>query len=135
MPALYFAASAQADCVPESTVPVCLSGIALASNYAGALITQPDKPGMRRLHKGDTIDDWTVGEIGARYVVFTRHGDSVRIDLTKNDASGVSDANGASETEDADSETEGANPTDAGAPKAPSNFDARKPPGRRPRQD
>jgi hypothetical protein len=135
---LNFAGSARADCVPESSVPVCLSGVAIASNYAGALITQPEKPGIRRVHKGDTVDDWTVGEIGARYVVFTRHGDSVRIDLTKNDAPGVSDAKGESETEaptDTDNPTESDNPTDAATPKAPTDFDARKQPSHHPRRD
>jgi hypothetical protein len=82
--------AALADCTPQGNLPVCLSGVAIAADYAGALITQPGKTGMRRVRAGDTVEDWTVGEIGPRYVVFTRGEQSVRISLAKDEPESAS---------------------------------------------
>ncbi len=80
-----FSIATYAECVPQDAVPVCLSGIAASPNYTGALIEQADAPGMRRVRQGDKVEDWTVGEIGPRYVVFNRGDETVRLDLTKDD--------------------------------------------------
>jgi hypothetical protein len=80
-----FSALTHAECVPQDAVPACLSGIAASSGYTGALIEQADTPGMRRVQQGDKVEDWTVGEIGPRYVVFNRGDETVRLDLTKDD--------------------------------------------------
>ena len=82
---IFFADFASAECVPQDAVPACLSGIAASSSYTGALIQQADAPGMRRVQLGDKVEDWTVGEIGPRYVVFNRGDDTVRLDLTQDD--------------------------------------------------
>jgi hypothetical protein len=80
-----FSTLAHAECVPQDAVPACLSGIAASPGYTGALIEQADAPGMRRVKQGDKVEDWTVGEIGSRYVVFDRGDQTVRLDLTKDD--------------------------------------------------
>jgi hypothetical protein len=80
-----FSALAHAECVPLDAVPACLAGIAASTGYTGALIEQADAPGMRRVRQGDRVEDWTVGEIGPRYVVFNRGDETVRLDLTKDD--------------------------------------------------
>ncbi len=74
-----------AECVPQGAVPACLAGIAASPGYTGALIQQADTPGMRRVRQGDKVEDWTVGEIGPRYVVFNRGDETVRLDLTRDD--------------------------------------------------
>jgi len=103
------AASARAECVPEENVPVCLSGVAIAGDYAAALISESGKPGMRRVRKGDKVEDWTVEEIGPRYVVFNRAGDSVQLNLTKEDKMGATSASAKADEEssaDSDDETD-----------------------------
>ena len=75
----------QAECIPQDAVPACISGIAASASYSAALIEQAGQPGLRKIRQGDTIDDWSVSEIGPRYVVFNRGDQSVRLDLTEND--------------------------------------------------
>jgi hypothetical protein len=77
-----FAQAASAECVPnQSEVPVCLSGTAVSSDYSGAVIQENGQPGLRQILPGDTIDSWTVGEIGPRYVVLQRGTRTVRLEL------------------------------------------------------
>jgi len=77
-----FPHSARADCVPsQSEVPICLSGTAISSDYSGAVIQENGQPGLRQVLPGDTIDNWTVGEIGPRYVVLQRGTRTVRLEL------------------------------------------------------
>lgn len=83
--AVFFCDFAYAECTPQDAVPACVSGIAASANYTAALIEQSDEPGLRRVRQGDKVDDWTVGEIGPRYVVFNRGEETVRLDLTKDE--------------------------------------------------
>jgi len=77
-----FTRAAKAECVPnQSEVPVCLSGTAVSSDYSGAVIQEDGQPGLRQVLPGDTVDNWTVGEIGPRYVVLQRGTRTVRLEL------------------------------------------------------
>ena len=123
---------------PESSVPICLSGVAIAGDYAAALITENGKPGMRRVRKGDIIDDWTVGEIGARYVVFTHAGESVRINLTKDDKLGATqDSAKTDDAGDTDTDSEDEDQPKAKAKPAPNPaiYDPRYGPGHHPKDN
>ena len=72
----------RAECVPnQSDVPVCLSGTAVAPDYSGAVIQETGQPGLRQVLPGDTVDNWTVGEIGPRYVVLKHGTRTVRLEL------------------------------------------------------
>ena len=73
--------TARADCTPDNpAIPLCLSGTVTAPTYRGAVVEAPGK-GERQVRPGDTIGDWTVGEIGARYIVFAHGTDEIRLDL------------------------------------------------------
>jgi hypothetical protein len=93
---------------------------------------------MRRVRKGDIIDDWTVGEIGPRYVVFTHAGESVRINLTKDDKLGATRETEKSEdADDTDSDDEG-EPKAKAKPKPapnPAIYDPRYGPGHHPKDN
>jgi hypothetical protein len=74
--------SAQAECHPAGLpIPICLSGTAIAPGYAGALVGEEGKSGLLRVNQGDMIDDWSVQEIGARYIVMEKAGQTVRLDI------------------------------------------------------
>jgi hypothetical protein len=82
---IFFIGNAHAECVPQDAVPVCVSGVAASASYSAALIEDAGQSGLRKVRRGDKVDDWTVGEIGPRYVVFNRGDQSVRLDLTKDE--------------------------------------------------
>jgi hypothetical protein len=77
-----FAADANAECTPnQSEIPVCLSGTAVAPDYSGAIIQETGQAGLRQVLPGDMVDNWTVDEIGARYVVLKHGTRTVRLEL------------------------------------------------------
>ena len=81
---------AKADCVPnQSEVPACLSGTAVAGDYAGAVIQEDGQPGLRQVMQGDIVAGWTVEEIGAGYVELKRGTRTTRLELPQSDASNV----------------------------------------------
>ncbi len=80
-----FSSDTHAECVPQDAVPVCVSGVAASASYSAALIEDAGQSGLRKVRRGDKVDDWTVGEIGPRYVVFNRGDQSIRLDLTKDE--------------------------------------------------
>jgi hypothetical protein len=81
---------ARADCVVnQSDVPACLSGTAVAGDYAGAVIREDGQPGLRQVMQGDIVDGWTVEEIGAGYVALKRGARTARLELPQSDASNV----------------------------------------------
>jgi len=83
-----FVRPAFAECVPnQSEVPVCLSGTAISQDYSGALIEETGRPGTRPILPGDAVDDWTVGEIGAGYVVLKHGLRTVRLEMPHDVAS------------------------------------------------
>ncbi len=74
--------SARADCAPPSSLPpICLSGTVTAPGYGSALVAAAGTAGSDWLRQGDTLLDWKIALIGSGYVVLTRRGQSVRLDL------------------------------------------------------
>jgi hypothetical protein len=70
------------ECVaPDSGPAVCISGIVTAPDYQVALIAAPGKPDLTRVQVNDTVGDWTVSEIGARFIVFKRADETVRLEF------------------------------------------------------
>jgi hypothetical protein len=79
---------ARADCAPPSSLPpICLSGTVTAPGYGSALVAAAGTAGSDWLRQGDTLLDWKIALIGSGYVVLTRRGQSVRLDI----AGGVTD--------------------------------------------
>jgi hypothetical protein len=74
--------TAAAECMPnQNEIPVCLSGTAIAPDYSGAVIQETGQAGLRQILPGDMVDNWTVDEIGARYVVLKHGTRTVRLEL------------------------------------------------------
>jgi hypothetical protein len=75
---------ARAECMPnQNEIPVCLSGTAIAPDYSGAVIQETGQAGLRQVLPGDMVDNWTVDEIGARYVVLKHGTRTVRLELPR----------------------------------------------------
>jgi len=74
--------SAGADCAPPDTDPqICLTGTVTSSDYRRAIVALPGSPDLERLRPGDTVLDWQLVEIGARYIVLVRDGRQARVEL------------------------------------------------------
>jgi hypothetical protein len=72
----------RADCAPPDTAPqICLSGTVTSPEYQSALVELSGSSDLERLRPGDTVLDWKVAEIGARYIVLDRDGRQVRLEL------------------------------------------------------
>jgi hypothetical protein len=81
---------AKADCVrSQSDVAACLSGTAVAGDYAGAVVQEDGQSGMRQVMKGDIVAGWTVEEIGAGYVELKRGTRTTRLEMPQTGASNV----------------------------------------------
>jgi hypothetical protein len=81
---------AKADCVVnQSEVAACLSGTAVAGDYAGAVIREDGQPGLRQVMQGDIVAGWTVEEIGAGYVELKRGTRTTRLEMPQSGASNV----------------------------------------------
>jgi len=77
-----FAHEAKAECTPnQNEIPACLSGTAIAPDYSGAVIQETGQAGLRQVLPGDTVDNWTIDEIGPRYVVLKHGTRTVRLEL------------------------------------------------------
>lgn len=103
---LFFGLSfaAQAECIPNQTeVPACLSGTAVAPDYAGAVIQENGQAGLRQVMQGDIVAGWTVGEIGAGYVELKRGGRTARLEMPRSDASNVEEVQAQAEDAEAPS--------------------------------
>jgi hypothetical protein len=83
-------AIAQADCVQnQNEVPACLSGTAVAGDYAGAIIQENGEPGLHQVMAGDIVAGWKVEEIGAGYVVLKRGARTARLELPQGSPTNV----------------------------------------------
>src|ERR1700739_3387841 len=81
---------AQAECVPnQNEVPACLSGTAVSSDYAGAVIQENGEPGLRQVTAGGGGAGWKVEEIGAGYVVLKRGARTARLELPQGSPTNV----------------------------------------------
>lgn len=81
---------AYADCVKnQSDVPACLSGTAVAGDYAGAVIQEDGQPGLRQIMTGDIVAGWKVEEIGAGYVELKRGANTARLELPQSQSANV----------------------------------------------
>jgi hypothetical protein len=81
---------ARAECAPnQNEIPVCLSGTAIAPDYSGAVIQENGQAGLRQVLPGDMVDNWTIDEIGPRYVVLKHGTRTVRLELPQ--TAGASD--------------------------------------------
>jgi len=72
---------ALADCQPSGPAPFCLAGTVTATGLSAAVIEEPGKPGLNEVHEGDILNDWTVSEIGQRFVTLQHEEQSIRLDL------------------------------------------------------
>ncbi len=96
--------AAQAECVPNQTeVPACLSGTAVAPDYAGAVIQENGLSGLRQVMQGDIVAGWTVSEIGAGYVELKRGGRTTRLEMPQSDANNVEEVQAQAEDAEAPS--------------------------------
>jgi hypothetical protein len=81
---------AKAACVAnQSEVAACLSGTAVAGDYAGAVIQEDGQPGLRQVIQGDIVAGWKVDEIGAGYVELKRGTRTTRLEMPQPGASNV----------------------------------------------
>jgi hypothetical protein len=78
---LIAANSALADCQPAGPAPFCLAGTVTAAGVSAAVIGEPGKPGLNEVREGDVLNDWTVAEIGQRFVTLQHDDQSIRLDL------------------------------------------------------
>ncbi|HLY57874.1 MAG TPA: hypothetical protein VKS60_20090 [Stellaceae bacterium] len=70
------------DCAPAAGgPPLCLDGTVTADGYQAALVEESGSHTVKTLQAGDTLDDWEVSEVGARYVVLTHEGQEARLNL------------------------------------------------------
>lgn len=88
-----FSGIAKADCVRnQSEVPACLSGTAVAGDYAGAVIQEDGQPGQRQIMQGDIVAGWKVEAIGAGYVELKRGMNTARLELPQGQSANVEEA-------------------------------------------
>jgi hypothetical protein len=88
--AAIFSGAAKADCVKtQSDVPACLSGTAVAGDYAGAVIQEDGQPGLRQIITGDIVAGWKVEEIGAGYVELKRGANTTRLEMPHSQSANV----------------------------------------------
>jgi hypothetical protein len=76
------AGTASADCAPPDTdPPLCLSGTVTSPGYQSAIVELPGGSDLERLRPGDTVLDWKVVEIAAKYIVLDRDGRQIRLGI------------------------------------------------------
>lgn len=98
--AALFSGAARADCVRnQSEVPACLSGTAVAGDYAGAVIQEDGQPGLRQIMRGDIVAGWKVDEIGAGYVELKRGVNTARLELPQSQSGNVEEVQPQGDTE------------------------------------
>lgn len=70
-----------ASCVrPATAPPICIDGTITAKANSAALVETPGVSGSEWLHIGDTTGGWTIGEIGAGYVLVKNKDRAVRLE-------------------------------------------------------
>ncbi|MDB5395110.1 MAG: hypothetical protein JWM91_2616 [Rhodospirillales bacterium] len=78
------AGTASADCAPPDTdPPLCLSGTVTSRDYQSAIVELPGGSDLERLRPGDTVLDWKVVEIAAKYIVLDREGRQIRLGIAE----------------------------------------------------
>jgi general secretion pathway protein N len=75
------AAETAAVAVPSEEAPADLTGIVSGPERTYAILTNRATKEVHHLRRGETIEDWSIQEIGTRYVVLRRGPGSLRLEL------------------------------------------------------